>query len=156
MRACGLFFTYTQPDKDKLVSSIMNVVQAVEIIKKKFDQVGSPTQVPLLKGESFTATLTADGIIVDNLDAQRFLPWAAFQEAVCILLQNGGRAKRGNAMNGRLGDAELPLDSVEGHIALVVYGKNSGQTVFRRITPVACILIWAGICDGPPSELVLR
>lgn len=27
---------------------------------------------------------------------------------------------------------------------------------FRRITPIACILIWAGIFEARPSELVLR
>lgn len=134
----------------------MNVVQAVEIIKQKFYQAGNPAQVPLLNGGSFMATLTNEGINVDNLDAQPLLLWAAFQESICILLQNGGRAKRGNAMTGRLGDADLPLDSVEGHIALVVYGKHPGETVFRRISPIACILIWAGICEAAPSELVLR
>ena len=46
--------------------------------------------------------------------------------------------------------------SAEGHIALVVYGKQPSNSVFRRITPIACILIWAGICADAPGELILR
>jgi hypothetical protein len=134
----------------------MDVIHAVEAIKRKFTETGSPIKIPLLRGGSFTAKLTDEGVIVDNLGAQPFLPWAAFQEAICVLIRNGGRAKRGVAMESKLGEPGLPMDSVEGHIALVVYGKRLGDTVFRRITPIACILIWAGICEAAPNELVLR
>ena len=73
-----------------------------------------------------------------------------------LLEQLGGAARRGDAMNARLGAAGLPLDSVEGRVAQVVYGKQTGETVFRRITPIACILIWAGICDPEPGQVVPR
>jgi hypothetical protein len=112
--------------------------------------------VPLLiGGRSFTAEIAADGVRVDNLGAQPLLPWAVFEEAVSVVARVGGHADRGDAMKCRLGDDGLSLDSVEGHIAAVVYGKRPGDTVFRRITPVACILIWAGICRAGPGELVL-
>ena len=58
-------------------------------------------------------------------------------------------------MNSRLGDQNLSLDSIEGHIAHVVYGKQVGESVFRRITPISCILIWTGLCKAEPHELVL-
>ncbi len=67
----------------------------------------------------------------------------------------GGRAERGNAMKYRLGEEGLSLDSVEGHVAHAIYRKREGDTVFRRITPIACTLIWAGICEPAPGELVL-
>jgi hypothetical protein len=134
----------------------MDVSCAVEAIKRKFAETGSPTKVPLLNGRKFTAELTDGGVIVSNLGNQPFLPWAVFQEAVCILIRRGGRARRGSAMQYRLGESGLPVDSVEGHIALVVYGKHIGDAVFRRIAPIACILIWAGICEHAPNELVLR
>jgi len=134
----------------------MNVIRAVEAIKRKFSETGSPTEIPKLKGVPFTAKLINEGVIVDNLGNQPFLHWAAFQETVCILIQNGGKAKRGVAMESKLGEPGLPMDSVEGHVALVVYGKRAGDTVFRRITPIACILIWAGICEAAPNESVLR
>jgi hypothetical protein len=93
--------------------------------------------------------------MVSNLDKQPLLRWAVFEETVALLGRNGGRASRGDAMNSKLGDDDLSLDSVEGHIAATIYGQREGDSVFRRITPVACILIWAGICRHSPGELVL-
>ncbi len=93
---------------------------------------------------------------VSNLAGQPLLPWAVFDEAVAVLERNGGRASRGDAMNCRPGDEGLPLDSVEGHIAASIYGRRVGDSVFRRITPVACILVWAGICAHRPGELLFR
>jgi len=134
----------------------MNIVTVVDAIKHKLEAEGGSAIIADQKGGSFTASLAERGVIVDNLGAQPLLPWAAFQEAVCLLLRKGGRAGRGNAMGPRLGSDELPVDSVEGHIAHVVYGKRVNQAVFRRITPIACVLVWAGICEHAPGELVLR
>jgi hypothetical protein len=47
------------------------------------------------------------------------------------------------------------LDSIEGHIARVVYGKKIGDSVFRRISAIAGILVWAEVCEHAPGELVL-
>ena len=131
-------------------------VNVVETIKRRFELVGPTARVPLLKGgRSFSAEITAEGIRVDNLGTQPMLPWVVFEEAVALLVRQGGHATRGDAMKCRMGDDGLSADSVEGHIAAVVYGKRRGDTVFRRITPVACILIWAGQCRATPGELVL-
>lgn len=134
----------------------MDGITVVSVIRNKFSQTGSPTKIPMQRGGSFTAELNPDGILVDNLGNQPFLPWIVFQEAICVLIRNDGRALRGNAMSARLGDPNLSLDSIEGHIALVVYGKKVGETVFRRITPVAAILIWAGVCEVAPGKLMLK
>jgi hypothetical protein len=133
----------------------MNVIGTIEIIKKKFSQTNSPIKIPLIKGDTFTATLEDDGIKVDNLGNQAFLPCVVFQEAVCVLLRSGGTALKGDAMGSKLGESGLSFDSIEGHIAYVVYGKKPGDTVFRRITPISCILIWAGICVSRPKKLAL-
>jgi hypothetical protein len=131
-----------------------DVVNVVDTIKRRFEQTGPSARVPLLKGGHFTADITAEGIRVDNLGTQPLLPWVVFEEAVALLVRSGGHASRGDAMKCRMGDDGLSADSVEGHIAAVVYGKRRGDTVFRRITPVACILIWAGMCRASPGELV--
>jgi hypothetical protein len=132
------------------------VNDAVEAIRGKFAQTGSPANIPTLKGDSFKAELTEEGVVVDNLRNQPFLPWSTFQEAVCTMIRNGGRARRGDAMGPKLGEPRLPMDSIEGHVAHVVYGKQRGESVFRRITPIADILIWAGVCKAAPNQLVLR
>lgn len=130
----------------------MDIVQR---IRNKFNVTESPATIPLLKGSTFSAKLVDGGVEVDNLGAQPFLSWSVFQEAVCVMSQGDGSAKRGGAMTSRLGDPKLSLDSIEGHIARVVYGKQIGDTVFRRITPIACILVWAEICESKPNELIL-
>jgi endonuclease-3 len=131
-------------------------ISAVEAIKRKFGAEGQRVEIPLLKGKPFVAFITVAGVIVDDLGAQSLLPWIVFEEAINILSLNGGHAERGDAMNSRLGEAGLPLDSIEGHIAHVVYGKEIGESVFRRISPIAAILVWAGICESAPRELILR
>ena len=129
---------------------------AIEVIRQKFERVGHHLMIPLQKGRSVKATLTDEGIIVDNLGNQPLLPWIVFKEAIDLLIQSGGRAEKRNAMAFKLGEEGLPLDSIEGYIALVVYGKKPGDSVFRRISPISAILVWAGLCDSNPGELLLR
>ena len=130
--------------------------QAVEAIRHKLEQAGRRARIPKIRSGTFGADLQEDGIRVDNLGSQPFLPWAVFDETVRLLIRSNGRAPRGDALAGKLGGKKLPLDSVEGHIAHSFYGKRPGDSVFRRITPIACILIWAGICEHAPGELVLK
>ncbi len=134
----------------------MDSNEVVTAIRSKFSVTGSPAKVPYMrKTGSFSAELTGTGIKVDNLGGQPLLPWAVFQEAIEVLIRNGGRAENGNAMKYKLGESGLSLDSIEGHIAHVVYGKTEGDSVFRRITPITGILIWSGVCRAEPGELVL-
>ena len=125
------------------------------MIKQKFGSIDRQVKIPLQKGGSFKAYMTNDGVVVDNLGSQSLLPWVVFEKVINLLIRNGGRAEKGDAMNCKLGDAGLPLESVEGHIAHVVYGKEIGDSVFRRISPISAILVWAGLCDTSSGELYL-
>ena len=134
----------------------MDGIRVVKAIKSKFQGTGSPATIPMQTGGAFKAKLTNDGILVDNLGSQPFLPWIIFQEAICVLIRNDGRAARGDATSARLGSQELSLNSIEGHIAQVVYGKKAGDPVYGRIAPIVDILIWSGVCDATSDELILR
>ncbi len=124
-------------------------------INEKFAVEGNPALIPLIKGDKpFEAKLAESGVYVDNLATLPFLLWAVFTETVALVDRQGGRAKKGDAMKHRLGSPGLSLNSIEGHIAYTVYGKQAGESVFRRITPVACILIWAGICYNENGYLI--
>ena len=125
-------------------------------IKQMFEASGPVCRVPLLRAGSFKASLKETGVEVDNLGTQSLLPWRVFDEACLVMRDAGGRAKRGDAMNSRLGEDGLPLDSIEGHVAARVYDKQSGDSVFRRITPIVCILVWAGICRAHEGEVSLK
>ena len=125
-------------------------------IKNQFDKKGNPAKIPLMSGKQlFEARFETDGIYVDNLKNQPFLPWEIFSEAVNCIQENNGKVKKGNATNSRLGDPSLGLDTLEGYIASKVYGCKVGDTVFKRVTPVACILAWAGICENTRGQIGL-
>ena len=134
----------------------MDTSPVVQIIRQKFEEGGGTAHIPNLKKRYFTAKLVDGGVDVDNLGSLPFLSWQVFHEAIGLLIRNGGRAKKGNAMNARLGDRGLPSSTIEGYIAQTVYGKRAGEWVFRRITPISCILVWAGVCEAEPNELVLK
>jgi hypothetical protein len=128
----------------------------VRKIKKEFDKKGNPAKIPLMSGKQFfEARSKEDGIYVDNLKNQPFLPWKVFSEAVNYLQENGGQAKKGSTTNSRLGDPNLDLNTVEGYIASKVYGCKEGDIVFKRITPVASILAWAEICENTRGQICL-
>jgi len=138
----------------------MDEHNVISRIKERFASEGDQALIPLIRGNRrgnrlFKAELSKDGIYVDNLGVQPFLPLAVFIETVELLHKMGGRALKGNAMNYKLGSKGLPFDSAEGHIAHSIYGKKAGESVFRRITPIAYILIWAGICCNDSGYLVL-
>ena len=135
----------------------MNEHHVITRLKERFAAEGGRAFIPLIRGDKpFRAELSEDGIYVDNLGNQPFLPWAVFVAAVELMKGMGGRAMKGDAMRHRLGTQGLPINSIEGHIADTVYGKQAGDSIFRRITPIACILIWAGICYNEHGCLILR
>ncbi len=138
---------------------IMTPDKAIQIIKSKFDGINSSQQIPLMKkGKFFTAILREDGIEVDNLHNQKLLPWKAFEETISLLAEvdSDKGVRKGNAMNGKLGDKRLPSDSIEGNLAEKVYNRKEGNSVFRRITPVAALLSWASLCTNRKGYLILN
>lgn len=132
---------------------------AIQIIKSKFDGINSSRQIPLMrKGDFFTAILREDGIEVDNLSSQKLLPWIVFEETINLLAKADSYkgVRKGNAMNGKLGDKRLPSDSIEGNLAEKVYNRKEGNSVFRRITPIAALLSWASLCTNRKGYLILN
>lgn len=128
----------------------------IMIIKRQFEMKGNPARIPVMKGKKlFTARLEEDGIFVDNLGDQPFLPWKVFTEAINCLKENEGQAKKGNAADSKLGDPNLDLNSIEGYIAIKIYGCKTGDSVFKRIDPIASILAWAEICENSRGHIKL-
>jgi hypothetical protein len=130
--------------------------EAEQAIRCVFANYGNHAVIPLMTVKVFRATLVDGGVEVDNLRGAKLLSWQVFEETLCLLKREGGRALRGNAMAWRLGEPGLPLNSIEGHIARTIYGKHPGDTVFRRISPITAIMVWAGLCKPGKAELILR
>jgi hypothetical protein len=134
----------------------------IQNLKEAFKKSSKPARIPTLnrgikKKGYFTAELASVGIKVDNLGNQPILPLDVFRETINLLIEKGGEALKGKCHGKKikLGDPELPLDSIEGKIAYKVYHCKIGDSVFRRITPVSCILAWAGICKNKRGYLEL-
>jgi len=135
---------------------MLNERSAINKIKIKFEEIDKVVLIQLQRGGFFSARMTEQGIIVDNLGFYPFLPWSVFAEAVKILNRKGGWAEKGDAMSSRLGDEGLSLETVEGYIAHVIYSKKLNEIIFRRISSISAILVWAGVCDATNDELILR
>jgi len=96
------------------------------------------------------------GVNVDNLGNQPFLPIDVFITTISLLnMSDQNQAVKGSAQGGMLGTIALPINSIEGHVAKVVYGKNLNDFVFQRITPISRILQWAEVCQNGRGFLKL-
>ena len=135
---------------------MLNERSAINKIKLKFGEIDRVVIITLQTSGFFSARMTEEGVMVDNLGFYPFLPWTVFMETVNLLVRNCGRAEKGDAMSSRLGEEGLSLETVEGRIAHVIYGRKIGETVFRRIAPISATLVWAGVCDATTDELILR
>jgi len=119
-----------------------------QAIVKRLQDHGGVAKIPKTRQGSFTAELDLERgyVRVSNLGGSPNIPLRVFDEIETLLKKQQGKALRGDAMNCRLDTAGLSLDSVEGWVAHQVFGRQKGDTVFRRITPMACLLVWAGVC----------
>ncbi len=124
----------------------------LKVLKDYLLDIDGSSKITLQGGNSMEVTPviyneSVLGVNVNTLGNQPFLSIDVFVSTISLLSTNEGhRALKGSAMEGRLGDEFLPFNSIEGHVAKVVYGKLSGSVVFRRITPISKILEIAGVC----------
>lgn len=123
----------------------------LKILRERLLQVTNPLFIKTQGGVITVTPICQEGIClgvnVDKLGNSPFIPFDVFVSVISLLnLSPENRAIKGSAQGGRLGSPELPIYSVEGHVAIVVYGKEVDESVFQRITPISRILEWAGVC----------
>ena len=135
---------------------MLNERSAINKIKLKFGEIEEVVLIPLPLGGFFSARMTAEGIMVDNLGFYPFLPWTVFVEVINFLIGKNGRAEKGFSRSARLGDEGLSLETVEGHLAHVIYDKKEREIIFRRVSSISAILVWDGVCNATTEELILR
>lgn len=137
----------------------MNHLQQLKIM---LSNTTTPVLLPIQNGQfSFKAIIDHGNILgveVDNLnETNKFISIDVFVAVISLLkLSPDFKAPKGNAMNFLLGEEGLAFNSVEGHVAHVIYGKQLNDNVFRRITPISRILEWASICENGRGYLMLR
>ncbi len=127
-------------------------------IRGHFAAHGNSLELDKNKGQQVRYDMKKEGVEVTNLSEsmhRNFLPWGVFYYSLELLLEQGGSASKGDAMNAKFGDAKLSVNSIEGRVAARIYGVQEGESVFRRITPISDILIEAGICTNNNGVLTL-
>ena len=134
---------------------------------KTFENFISQDIIPIInqqrRGQSFEISFEqkTNNIIVpiEILGAYNILPLEIFNFIIRELMfanNNSLRRGNGNARGATLGSEACPFASIEGLIASKFYDKKEGDTVFRRISTVANILVAAGICEHGVGVLILK
>lgn len=130
----------------------------VKAIKEKLNRSNGLARIPLPRGSYFQIYYEeyGTGIHATNIPSNKVLTWQAFEDAITLLNKKGGKAIKGNAMKGKLGDNYLPLDSVEGYVAYHTFHVKKGETTLRFISALSAILEWTGFCRNGYGYLELK
>ena len=130
--------------------------KASEIIKAKLKEHGGHVTVYTARGLPCEVYAEPDGLTFtsDKLPIKPAYDYAVFDVITDLLSKQGGRAKKGNGRNYKLGDPGCEENTVVGAIA-VHRGLTSGDSVFDPVFVMAAILEWAGIAENGRGELIL-
>lgn len=131
----------------------------VRKVKEKLNAAGGQAIVSLYNGDGCDIWFHENekGLVSPKIPPANQLTWEAFDAAVEVVINNGGKAKKGNAQSGaKLGTNKLMLNSVEGYIAHKVHGVQEGETAFGPGFVICVILDWAEICNNERGYLSIK
>lgn len=125
-----------------------NDAPIIKRLKERINEAKGLATISLPRGNNFQIYYEeyGTGIHATNIPSNKVLLWKAFEDAMAVLEKNNGKVIKGNAMKGKLGDAYLPMNSMEGYIASHTYHVKKGETTLRLISAIAAILEWTGLC----------
>ena len=138
------------------ISTNRNSNRASDIIKAKLMDNGGHMTVYTVKGLPCEVWMNADGtsFTCDKLPIKPPYEYRVFDVIVDLLISQGGRAKKGNGRNYKLGEKNCDKTTIVGAVALD-RGYTVGNSVFDPVFVLAAILEWAGIAHNERGELVL-
>lgn len=130
--------------------------QASEIIKAKLKEHGGQVTVYTVRGLPCKIYAEADGktFTSNKLPIKPPYDYGVFDVIVDLLLRQGGRARKGNGRNFKLGEAGCEENTVVGAVAKY-RGNQIGSSVFDPVFVLAAVLEWAGIVHNDRGELLL-
>ena len=153
-----------EPDEEELdmteisgLSVDRSSTKASEIIKAKLKDCGGRVIVHTARGLPCEIVAHPDGksFTSKKLPIKPPYEYVVFDTIVDLLVRNGGRARKGNGRNYKLGEPECDETTVVGAIAKYYAGKKYGDSVFDPVFVFAAVLEWAGIAHNERGELVL-
>ena len=134
-----------------------NSTAASEIIKAKLQACGGRVTVYTARGLPCEIWTDIDGksFVCNKLPIKPNYEYRVFDVIVELLLSNGGKARKGNGRNYKMGDPECDETTVVGVVAKKYTGKRNGESVFDPVFVLAAVLEWAGIVHNERGQLVL-
>lgn len=148
--------SYVPSKEDSLERLVYTSTLASEIIKAKLKAHGGHITVYTARGLPCEIYAESDGTTFtsDKLPVKPAYDYKVFDDIVELLIKQGGRAKKGNGRNYKLGEPGCEENTVVGTIALH-RGRTIGESVFDPVFVMAAILEWAGIAKNGRGELIL-
>jgi hypothetical protein len=130
---------------------------ASEVIKAKLKEHGGHVTVYTARGLPCEIYAEADGktFTSDKLPIAPAYEYTVFDVITALLLSQGGRARKGNGRNSKLGEPGCEETTVVGAIAKYC-GRSYGESVFDPVFVLAAVLEWAGIVQNGRGELILN
>ena len=141
--------------------------ELIEFLKEKSNQGQNTISIPLQKRrkefDSFmihpiykNSRIVAINVEKRVMPVDTFFPIEIFQ----LVLNSLSKAENftlpnGKAQGNRMGDADLGPNTIEYIVAKEIYNKNNGDSVDRRISVIANILIAANLCNPLKGRLKL-
>ena len=134
-----------------------NSGKASDIIKRKLMESNGRVIVYTARGLPCEIRAAPDGVsfLCNKLPINPPYRYEVFDTIVNLLISQGGRAKKGNGRNHRLGEPECDESTVVGAIGYQYAHAESGQSVLDPVFVLAAVLEWADIASNERGELVL-
>lgn len=134
-----------------------NSRKASDIIKKKLMENNGKAIVHTVRGLPCEIRAAPDGIsfFSNKLPTNQSWRYEVFDVIVDLLISQGGRAKKGNGRNHKLGEPECDKTTVVGAIGYQYFHAESGKAVLDPVFVLAAVLEWANIASNELGELAL-
>lgn len=131
--------------------------KASDIIKRKLMENNGRVIVHTARGLPCEIRAAPDGVsfLSNKLPINPPYRYEVFDVIVDLLISQGGRAKKGNGRNHKLGEPECDGTTVVGAIGYQYAHAGSGQSVLDPVFVLAAVLEWADIASNERGELVL-
>lgn len=131
--------------------------KASDIVKQMLIEQGGRVIVHTARGLPCELRAAPDGIsfFSNKLPGNPPYRYEVFDVIVELLLSQGGRARKGNGRNFKLGEPDCDETTVVGAIGYQYAHKKTGASVFDPVFVLAAVLEWAGIASNERGELVL-
>ena len=162
MKALNLLEDKTTDRKEPVNVSMLqraddHSINASDIIKNKLIDCGGIATVRSVSGNSYVIQANADGnsFTCDELPITPPYEYRVFDVIVSLLFRNGGKARKGNGRNYKLGYGDCTEDTIVGCIAKEYFKKTEGISVVDPVFVLSAILDWAGIAHNERGYLEL-